>query len=50
MSEKLKQNMTSVERALERLKIAIDQNYTDELVVDGTIQHSFLPSSNERTV
>ena len=38
MSEKLNQSLTSVERALKRLEIALVQNLDNELVVDGTIQ------------
>ena len=38
MSEKLNQSLTSVERALTRLEIALVQNSDHELVVDGTIQ------------
>ena len=37
MSEKLNQSLTSVERALTRLEIALVQNSDHELVVDGTI-------------
>ncbi len=38
MSEQLNQSLTSVERALKRLEIALVQNSDHELVVDGTIQ------------
>ena len=30
--------MISVERAIVKLKLALEQNSTDELVIDGTIQ------------